>query len=167
MDQPTENPPESKPGANNSFLSQIRRNAVALISLAVALAGLGYNTWRNETTEDQRNTRYAAFRMVEELGALQQVANVATFGGQIDSDWFYVGWGKVNLIQDLSLVMPEDERPDTDTLYTSWKAGAKTLRDWNHSNEELRDAARAAEGQLQVVIDDLRTDIREALQMLE
>lgn len=38
---------------------QIRNNAVALISLVVALAALGYNTWRNERTEANRNLRAA------------------------------------------------------------------------------------------------------------
>ena len=36
---------------------QLRDNAVALISLVVALGSLGYNTWRNERTEHNRNVR--------------------------------------------------------------------------------------------------------------
>jgi len=32
----------------SSLKEQIRRNSVALISLAVAVSSLGYNTWRNE-----------------------------------------------------------------------------------------------------------------------
>jgi hypothetical protein len=36
---------------------QIQNNAVALISLFIAVGSLGYNTWRNETTEEQRNVR--------------------------------------------------------------------------------------------------------------
>ena len=34
-----------------SVLRQLRRHSVALISLVVALTSLGYNTWRNETSE--------------------------------------------------------------------------------------------------------------------
>jgi hypothetical protein len=34
-----------------SLRQQLRNNLVALISLAVALGGLSYNTWRNERTE--------------------------------------------------------------------------------------------------------------------
>ena len=164
MDEPTDN---AAPAKRNSIGGQLRRNAVALISLAVALAGLGYNTWRNETTEAQRNTRYAAFRMVEELGALQQVVNVATFGGQLESDWLYVGWGKVNLIQDLALVMPEEDRPDTDALFDEWKVSSSSMENWNSENDELRNAARGAEKRMQIVIEDLRMEIRDALQMLE
>ena len=43
------------------FAAGLRRHAVALISLAVALFGTSYNTWRNQTTEAHRNTRAAAF----------------------------------------------------------------------------------------------------------
>ncbi|MDB6105600.1 MAG: hypothetical protein JWO52_5599, partial [Gammaproteobacteria bacterium] len=34
---------------------QLRNNAVALTSLFIALSSLGYNTWRNERTEHNRN----------------------------------------------------------------------------------------------------------------
>jgi len=54
---------------------QIRSNSVALISLSVALIALSYNTWRNETTESQRNIRQASFRVLESLGDLQEVAD--------------------------------------------------------------------------------------------
>ena len=47
---------------------QIHNNAVALISLVIAVSSLAYNTWRNETTEEQRNIRHAAFRVLENLG---------------------------------------------------------------------------------------------------
>jgi len=35
-----------------TFREQIQRNLLAIISLAVAISALGYNTWRNETTEE-------------------------------------------------------------------------------------------------------------------
>ena len=58
-----------------SLREQIRSNSVALISLSVALIALSYNTWRNETTESQRNIRQASFRVLESLGELQEVAD--------------------------------------------------------------------------------------------
>jgi len=48
---------------------QVRSNAVALISLAVALTALSYNTWRNERTEHNRNIRVAAFEVLAQGGA--------------------------------------------------------------------------------------------------
>jgi hypothetical protein len=41
---------------------QLRDNLVAITSLVVALSALGYNTWRNERTERNRNIRTAGSR---------------------------------------------------------------------------------------------------------
>lgn len=43
----------------SNLLSQLQRNAVAIINLVVALTGLRYNTWRNEQSEGNRNQRFA------------------------------------------------------------------------------------------------------------
>ena len=51
---------------------QLRRNAVALISLVVAITSLGYNTWRNEASEHNRNQRLVAVEMLVQLGSLYQ-----------------------------------------------------------------------------------------------
>ena len=45
---------------------------VALISLAVAVTGLGYNTWRNEASEHNRNQRLVSIELLLMLGDLQQ-----------------------------------------------------------------------------------------------
>ncbi|HEU0225628.1 MAG TPA: hypothetical protein VFR29_09345 [Steroidobacteraceae bacterium] len=58
---------------------QVRSNAVARISLVVALTALGYSTWRNELTERNRNLRTAGFELLAEIGSLQQVVFYAHF----------------------------------------------------------------------------------------
>ena len=47
-----------------SIKEQIRRNLVALISLAVAVTSLGYNTWRNEASEYNRNQRLVILNLL-------------------------------------------------------------------------------------------------------
>lgn len=56
---------------NANLLNQFQRNAVAIISLVVALTGLGYNTWCNEQTESNRNQRFASFMVLSKLNELQ------------------------------------------------------------------------------------------------
>ncbi|MDH3303608.1 MAG: hypothetical protein OEM50_00145 [Gammaproteobacteria bacterium] len=51
---------------------QLRRNAVALISLVVAITSLGYNTWRNEASEHNRNQRLLSIEVLPNAGELQQ-----------------------------------------------------------------------------------------------
>ena len=72
--------------SSRSITEQIRRNAVALISLVVAVTSLGYNTWRNEASEGNRNQRWASFEVLLELGELRQLmerAAVVSGGGAI------------------------------------------------------------------------------------
>ncbi len=58
---------------------QLRNNAVALISLAVALTSLAYNTWRNERTEHNRNVRTATFEILTKLAELERVVFLAQY----------------------------------------------------------------------------------------
>ncbi|MFU8878636.1 MAG: hypothetical protein ACNA7E_10880, partial [Wenzhouxiangellaceae bacterium] len=65
-------PPQALP-ARRSFWRQISNHSVALISLFLAASSLGYNTWRNETTEMQRNWRQASFQVLIEVGEINQI----------------------------------------------------------------------------------------------
>ena len=85
---------------------QLRNNAVALISLTVALGSLSYNTWRNERTEYNRNIRTATFELLVKLSELERVVYLAqydrdTLGGNPRTGWTYV-----LVIRDLSSVVP-------------------------------------------------------------
>jgi hypothetical protein len=104
-----------------SFANQLQRNTVALISLVIALSGLGYNTWRNEKTEANQNQRMAAFEILLKLGDLQQVV----FHHHYDQDIENLGnprtgWTYALTIRDLSRVLPEQVQTSADTLLTIW-----------------------------------------------
>ena len=58
---------------------QVKLNVVAIVSVIVALSGLGYNTYRNERTEHNRNTRIAAFEALKTLGEAQVIVEYAHF----------------------------------------------------------------------------------------
>jgi hypothetical protein len=109
------------------ILQQIRRNAVALISLSLAVISLGYNTWRNETTEHQRNTRHAAFRVLEELGELQQLVDHTVYEGVRTKGDYITGWGKVILVRDLGGVIAGEASPSAEGLFEVWHARVNDL----------------------------------------
>lgn len=117
----------------NSIREQLRRNAVAIISLAVALSGLAYNTWRNEQTEMNRNVRHAAFEMLVRLGDLQQVADHLHYGSDAQRGSPITGWGYVAVIRDLAMVMPGPVQDSAEALFQSWD------RRWDELGE--KDAA--------------------------
>src|ERR1700730_9732385 len=89
-----------------SFRQQLRDNAVALISLVVALSSLAYNTWRNERTEHNRNVRTAAFELLTRLAELERVVFLAQYDRDVAGGSPRTGWTYVLVIRDLSAVVP-------------------------------------------------------------
>jgi hypothetical protein len=85
---------------------QLRNNAVALISLAVAISSLGYNTWRNERTEHNRNVRTAAFEVLMRAGDLERVTFLAQYDRDRSAGSPRTGWTDVLAIRDLSALVP-------------------------------------------------------------
>jgi hypothetical protein len=112
---------------------QLRNNLVALISLVVALSALGYNTWRNERTERNRNIRAAGFELLTEIGSLQQIIFYAHFeepdeNGRLDQRGDpRMGWADVLTISDLADLMPAAVVHDAAGLRTVWEADSAGL----------------------------------------
>jgi len=129
-----------------SFGEQLRGNAVALISLAVALAGLSYNTWRNERTEHNRNIRTAAFEIITKLDDLERVVYLAQYEPGNSGGNSKVGWTDVIVIDDLSKAM-------------QMPVFAPELRTaWGQNFEDLGKSDEKAVGR----IDDAIAKVREA-----
>jgi hypothetical protein len=106
---------------NRSILSQIKRNAVALISLVIAISSLAYNTWRNEQTEVNRNQRIASFEVLLKLNELQQVI----FHHHYDNDALdkgnpRTGWTYVLTVRDLSRILHPPLPKTADKLLSVW-----------------------------------------------
>src|SRR5256884_9706867 len=89
-----------------SLRQQLRDNAVALISLVVALGSLAYNTWRNERTEHNRNVRTAAFELLTRVAELERVVFLAQYDRDAAGGNPRTGWTYVLVIRDLSAVGP-------------------------------------------------------------
>jgi hypothetical protein len=138
-----------------SIREQLCANAVALISLFVALTSLGYNTWRNERTEENRNVRVAAFEVLRELGELQLTVNLAFFAQDHSSGHPLAGWGRVAMISDLCEVLPAPAREQAKRLHDVWQANWRQLGDDETSVDRI-----SAE------IDSTRAAIREILRRL-
>jgi hypothetical protein len=112
-----------------SFREQLRNNLVALISLVVALAALGYSTWRNERTELNRNLRAAGFELLSEIGSLQQVVFYAHFQPGDTRGDPRMGWADVLTIVDLAELIPADVARDAKALNAAWQADWSGLGD--------------------------------------
>lgn len=153
-----------------SIREQIHRNAVALISLAVAVGSLAYNTWRNETSEAQRNTRHAAFQVIESLGELQQVADYHYYfveeDGQANEEQWLKGWGQVTLIRDLTMIMPGSVSARGVRLYDLWESRFKFLDDRDEQGRRTAESMQARDDLFEA-IDDTRKAVVNVLSSLE
>jgi hypothetical protein len=105
----------------NSFLQQVKRNHLALLSLIVAISALFYNTWRNESTEANRNVRAAEFEMLKSLAELQQVIDYAHYRMDAQRGDPTRALTLVLQINDLSTLTPEPVKSAGDSLLAAWR----------------------------------------------
>ena len=136
----------------------IRENLVAITSLVVALSALGYNTWRNERTERNRNVRVAGIEMLKEIGSLQEIVSQVSSGDEDPGGeprdsrvQLRMGWVDVWTLNDLASVMPVDVAREARELEAAWEADVEALptsdassRQINAAIEDLRQATLAS-----------------------
>jgi hypothetical protein len=139
-----------------TLIEQLRRNQLAIISLVVAFLALGYNSWRNELTEHNRNVRTAGFEMLLNVAELQQITYLAHYDQDVVGGNPRKGWAKVLVLKDLAELMPDPARMGTGNLADTWQAN------W----ELLGTDARAVEA-IDIALDRLREDILTALAALD
>lgn len=106
---------------------QLRNNAVALTSLLIALTSLGYNTWRNERTEHNRNIRAAAFEILARLADFERVVFLAHYDRDKVSGNPRTGWSYIIVINDLAQVMPGTVQPRAIALRDTWRGNWEEL----------------------------------------
>jgi len=142
---------------NKSILEQLRRNAVALISLFIAISSLSYNTWRNEQTEDNRNQRVAAFEILMKLGELQQLV----FHHHYDQDVSNkgnprTGWTYVLTVRDLSRVLHPPLPAAADRLLDSWDGNWQQMGREQESLDAILAAIEHVRGQTLALLGSLQ-----------
>lgn len=151
---------------------QFRNNAVALISLAIAVGSLGYNTWRNETTEEQRNVRHAAFRVLESLGELQEIVDTRYYylpfdeGAYREGETRIRGFGTVTMVRDLMGLMPAPGPEVGHDLHRLWQEDFVDLHELDEQGRHSV-AASEAEQALTAAIRKSRSTILDVLASLE
>ena len=136
---------------------QIRRNIVALISLVIAITSLGYNTWRNEASENNRTQRLVALEVLMKLGDLQQL----TWHHYYDKDFenkgnLRTGWTLVLVVRDISQILDGPLPQSTQELHQTWDEFSPGL----DSSGEAKEAIIGA-------IESVRSDALILLQRLD
>ena len=136
---------------------QIRRNFVALISLIVAVTSLGYNTWRNEASEFNRNQRLVAIEVLRNVGELHQVVLHRHWDmDERDKGNPRTGWALVLAIHDLAMILESPVPDSADALRKTWEQHWETLG-----------PDRASERQIVGALELLREDVHTLLSNLD
>lgn len=125
---------------SNSIRGQIYHNAVALISLVVAVTALTYDTWRNELTEKNRNIRVAAFDVLTHLGELQKVVNYAHYEPKSPQGNPLLGWSHIAMIGDLAQLLPEPAPERAQELVTMWSENLNKIQTDPASADKVSDS---------------------------
>jgi len=142
---------------HSSIKEQLQRNTVALISLVVAVTSLGYNTWRNEASEYNRNQRLVSIEVLRNLGQLQQVIFHRHYDmDETDKGNARTGWAIVLTIRDLATVMEEPLPAAAENLRLVWD------EDWQGLGSDQPGFDR-----IMAEIDALRSAVRALLHNLD
>ena len=114
-----------------TFREKLADNSLAIISLVIAITALTYNSWRADTSENNRNIRVASFELIKELGQLQNLTNQLHFTLQPDSKMRDIslinGWGHIALIEDLSTLLPSSIEQHAKSLKKIWEQTSSQL----------------------------------------
>lgn len=130
----------------NTIRGQVRDNALALVSLLVALFSVSYGTWRDERTEYNRNIRAAAFEILTKLSDFERTVFLAQYDHDAASGSPRIGWTDVIVIHDLAAVAP-----------APLESKAVKLRDiWRDNWEHLGSEDDASVEHIEAAIEDLR-----------
>ncbi|MCF6192934.1 MAG: hypothetical protein L3J46_01200 [Kangiellaceae bacterium] len=130
---------------NIEFKGQLKRNALALISLSIAISALAYNSWRNELSEQNRNVRAAGFEIIKETAKLQSFLDHSTYGNSIDEQKKtpIEGWVRINLIRSLSIFMNERVKGRAAELLESWQKNWRSIRRDSSANQKITETINA------------------------
>lgn len=137
---------------------QFRQHSLAIVSLFVALSALGYNTWRNEQTEQNRNIRQAGFEMLMHIAELQRITYLAHFESEEQANTPRRGSVEVLVLRDLAKLIPDPAlKMRVETLFEVW------TENW----EQLGNDDDMAVASIDRAINELRQDILKALEKLD
>ncbi|MBV9344957.1 MAG: hypothetical protein JO341_10030 [Gammaproteobacteria bacterium] len=136
---------------------QLRNHAVALVSLAIALSSLGYNTWRNERTERNRNVRTATFELLMRLADLERTVFLAQYEHDARGGSPRTGWTYVLSIRDLAALAPPPVPAQAAQLQRVWRDNWEELgREDEQAANRIDDAIGSLRGSCLATLRSLR-----------
>lgn len=116
---------------------QLHNNAIAILSLIIAITALCYTAWREEKTETNRTLRVASFEVLKNLGELQLVVNNSHYGSNSPMGNPFLGWGHIAIIGDLSKLLPAPLPDSSERLIHVWKENWQKIQTDEQSVDDI------------------------------
>ncbi len=139
-----------------SLRAQLRNNAIALISLTIALTSFSHSTWRAERSEANRTTRDAAFQMLGALSQMQEVVYRAHYDHDPVRGSPRTGWVYVQTISDYGATMPAPVTLKAQRLLEVWRDHWEGLGTRDADAEPIVDAVDACRAEVVATLRSLR-----------
>lgn len=127
----------------------------AIFSMLFALIGFSYNVWRMEITEYNSNVRSASFELLLQLAELESIVYSAHYDQNLQQGNPRMGWVKVGLIADLSMITEPKVQASATQLKQTWQNQWQTMAQEEQSAQVIVAA-----------IDDVRIEVRSLIQAL-
>ncbi|MFK2821826.1 hypothetical protein ACOJTA_02515 [Malaciobacter sp. WC5094] len=127
----------------------------SILSILLTLVGFSYNVYRLEQTEINSNIRTSSFEMLKELANLEQIVYASHYEKDDKIGNPRIGWVKVGIIQDLSIISFKEKNKAVENLLKIWE------KNWSLMKND-----RQATNRIIKSIDEIRKEIRIVLKNL-
>lgn len=127
----------------------------SILSILLTLVGFSYNVYRLEQTEINSNIRTSSFEMLKELANLEQIVYASHYEKDDKIGNPRIGWVKVGIIQDLSIISFKEKNKAVENLLKIWG------KNWSLMKND-----RQATNRIIKSIDEIRKEIRIVLKNL-
>ncbi|MCG8498052.1 MAG: hypothetical protein MI796_18650 [Enterobacterales bacterium] len=125
-------------------LKEANSTLISVISLIIAISALGYNTWRNEVSEHNRNIRASGFELLKASAKLQLLVDRQFYEDNSQASPIE-GWTRSNFIVALSQVMPEQVKANGVRLKATWSENWQSLNISEDANKAISTANKQLE----------------------
>ena len=128
---------------------------VSIASLCFAVLGFAYNTWRLEQSEHNTTVRTASFELIIAVAELEQNIFAAVYDQDKVAGSPRIGWVKVGLIEQLSvLIDPKVERA-AGRLKQAWANHWEQISSDEQALTTVNDQISLLQGELKLVLNSL------------
>ena len=128
----------------------------ALFGVVFAVVGFSYNAWRLEVSEDNSNIRTASFEVLKELSELEQIIFTRHYDKDIQKGNPRIGWVKVGLILDLSILISPEVNSKAEILKNNWASGWASIASNRDTVDKLSNSIDQIRIEIKIVLSQLK-----------